>query len=147
VESDGPEVSLGEVCEIVSTRKDMSATAEVVGFRDNRVLLMPLGDIHEIHPGCQVVASTREAAIPVGDGLVGRVIDGWPPHRRQGPPARGARLGQPEPRRAQPHVPPARITEGFSTACAVSTASPPWAPASASEIFAGPASVSPPCWA
>lgn len=76
IESDGPEVSLGEVCDIISTRKNVSVTAEVVGFRDNRTLLMPLGDLHDIHPGCQVVASTRTATIPMGEGLVGRVIDG-----------------------------------------------------------------------
>lgn len=115
VESDGPEVSLGEVCEIVSTRKDMSATAEVVGFRDNRVLLMPLGDIHEIHPGCQVVASTREAAIPVGDGLVGRVIDGLGrPIDGKGPLRAGFVSGSLN--RAAPNpMFRRRITEGFST--------------------------------
>jgi flagellum-specific ATP synthase len=76
IESEGPEVSLGEVCEILSNRKNVAVTAEVVGFRDNRVLLMPLGDMHDIHPGCQVVASDKVNSIPAGPGLVGRVIDG-----------------------------------------------------------------------
>ncbi|MBN2068695.1 MAG: FliI/YscN family ATPase [Opitutales bacterium] len=76
IESEGPEVSLGEVCEILSSRRNVAVTAEVVGFRDNRVLLMPLGDMHEIHPGCQVIASDRVNNIPVGEGLIGRVIDG-----------------------------------------------------------------------
>lgn len=76
IESEGPEVALGEVCDIFSTRTSIAVSAEVVGFRDNRVLLMPLGDMHEIHAGCQVVASTRVHSIPSGPGLIGRVIDG-----------------------------------------------------------------------
>jgi flagellum-specific ATP synthase len=76
IESEGPEVSLGEVCHIYSTRKDLAVTAEVVGFRDNRVLLMPLGGMQDIHPGCQVAAASGIAHIPYGEGLIGRVIDG-----------------------------------------------------------------------
>lgn len=76
IESEGPEVSLGEVCEIFSGNETHVVSAEVVGFRDNRVLLMPLGMISNLHPGCRVVASPRSIEVPVGNGLIGRVIDG-----------------------------------------------------------------------
>ena len=45
VESEGPQVSLGELCEIVSPSSDLSIHAEVVGFRDHRILLMPLEEL------------------------------------------------------------------------------------------------------
>src|SRR5450432_207937 len=76
IESDGPNVALGDVCRIQSERGDLAVHAEVVGFRDHRILLMPLGDMQSIHPGCEVVASAHAATIPVGRGLIGRVIDG-----------------------------------------------------------------------
>ncbi|HCJ12456.1 MAG: EscN/YscN/HrcN family type III secretion system ATPase [Verrucomicrobia bacterium GWF2_51_19] len=77
IESKGPEASLGDIVNVYSKRSDFFVEAEVVGFRDNRVLLMPLGDIRDIHSGCQVVASSRGAPIPCGDGLIGRVVDGF----------------------------------------------------------------------
>ena len=52
------------------------AAAEVVGFRDQRILLMPLGDMNQVHAGCEVVASTLSSACPIGDGLIGRSADG-----------------------------------------------------------------------
>jgi flagellum-specific ATP synthase len=76
VESEGPEVSLGDLCEITSSRGEKGAMAEVVGFRDNRVLLMPMEQVHDVHPGCEVCASAAESTIPTGEGLIGRVIDG-----------------------------------------------------------------------
>ncbi len=76
IESEGPEASLGEVCEIYSERTGQAVAAEVVGFRENRLLLMPLGEMHDLHPGCHVTASSLEARIPCGEGLLGRVIDG-----------------------------------------------------------------------
>lgn len=76
IQSQGPEVSLGDVCEIFSNKNKLVVTAEVVGFRDNRVLLMALGNVSELHPGCRVVASNQGEHVPVGNGLIGRVIDG-----------------------------------------------------------------------
>ena len=76
VESEGPEVSLGDLCAITPKNGEKGSMAEVVGFRDNRVLLMPMEQIHDIHPGCEVSAATVEASIPTGQGLIGRVIDG-----------------------------------------------------------------------
>lgn len=76
IESEGPDVTLGEVCEIFSSREAKSGMAEVVGFRENRVLLMPLEDMYHVHPGCRVEAASRFKGVPVGEGLLGRVIDG-----------------------------------------------------------------------
>jgi flagellum-specific ATP synthase len=86
IESEGPDVPLGQVCEIASDRHAESFTAEVVGFRGNRVLLIPLEEMHGIHPGCQVVASPRGLRIPVGlacsvglwMGWVHRLMEGVP---------------------------------------------------------------------
>lgn len=76
IESEGPDVSLGDVCEIRSERRNVAVFAEVVGFRDSRVLLMPLGELRDIHPGCLTVAAGQRASLPVGAGLAGRVLDG-----------------------------------------------------------------------
>ena len=76
IESEGPLVAVGEVCRIESARHDGSTLAEVVGFRNNHVLLMPLGETHGIHPGSEVISLGRPLQAPVGDGLMGRVIDG-----------------------------------------------------------------------
>ena len=76
VESEGPEVSLGDVVQIYSQRKSFAVSSEVVGFRENRVLLMPLGELREIHAGCRTVASSLNDSVPVGKSLLGRVIDG-----------------------------------------------------------------------
>ncbi len=75
IESVGPNVSLGDICEISSPRLS-GLQAEVVGFRDHRVLLMPLGEMQEIHAGCEVAATGRAAGINVSEALVGRIIDG-----------------------------------------------------------------------
>jgi flagellum-specific ATP synthase len=76
IESEGPLAAVGEICRIESARHDGSTLAEVVGFRNNHVLLMPLGDIHGIHPGSEVFALGTTLRVPVGEKLKGRVIDG-----------------------------------------------------------------------
>jgi flagellum-specific ATP synthase len=75
VEADGPDAFLGEWCELRSDPPAAPITAEVVGFKDGRVLLMPYGDLHGIRIGCEVVATGRTLDVPVGDALLGRVID------------------------------------------------------------------------
>jgi flagellum-specific ATP synthase len=76
IESDGPHVRLGDVCDIRSPRHGMSVFAEVVGFREHRVLLMPLGEMEGIHPGCEVRLGSNNNMVPAGAALLGRVIDG-----------------------------------------------------------------------
>jgi flagellum-specific ATP synthase len=76
IESEGPALSLGEVCEIRSSRHGVALKAEVVGFRNSRLLLMPYGDSYQVHPGCEVVAAPHATRVPVGPALIGRVLDG-----------------------------------------------------------------------
>jgi len=76
IESEGPLAALGEVCKIQSGQPGAESLAEVVGFRNHHLLLMPLGDIHGIQPGAEVVASGQPLRMPVGNALKGRVIDG-----------------------------------------------------------------------
>ena len=74
-ESIGPFVSVGEKCNIFSKSGKMIGSAEVVGFKDNRVILMPLGEITGVSYGCSVVASGEPFTVPVGENLLGRVIN------------------------------------------------------------------------
>ena len=76
IESEGPLAAMGEVCRIQSARHDGHTLAEVVGFRNHHLLLMPLGEIHGIHPGSEVIATGNPLRVGVGSALKGRVIDG-----------------------------------------------------------------------
>ena len=76
IEAEGLLASLGSVCNIYPTEKSKPIKAEVLGFKDNKVLLMPLDDIRGISSGSKVVASEENALVPVGHDLLGRVIDG-----------------------------------------------------------------------
>lgn len=77
IECSGPNVSMGELCYIHSHFEDVEPLpAEVVGFREGYVLLMPLGETKGIGPGCQVVSAQKLLQVKVGPELLGRVIDG-----------------------------------------------------------------------
>jgi flagellum-specific ATP synthase len=76
IESEGPLAAVGEMCRIESSRQPGVTLAEVVGFRNNHVLLMPLGETHGIHPGSEVMALGTSLRVPAGDPLMGRVLDG-----------------------------------------------------------------------
>jgi len=76
IESDGPEANIGELCRIISARDRKGIEAEVVGFKDNKVLLMPLGDMGGIGPGSTVVSTGSFLRVKVGNSLTGRVLDG-----------------------------------------------------------------------
>jgi len=76
IESQGPPAALGELCRIDSLRNDGTTLAEVVGFRNHNLLLMPLGEVRGIHPGSEVIATGAPLRVPVGEALMGRVIDG-----------------------------------------------------------------------
>ncbi|MDO8585663.1 MAG: flagellar protein export ATPase FliI [Armatimonadota bacterium] len=76
VESRGPAARLGELCEIHCKRNAPPVLAEVVGFRENGVLLMPLGEMEELAPGSAVVATGSSLKVGVGPDLLGRVLDG-----------------------------------------------------------------------
>jgi len=75
-EAEGPACRLGGVCDIYLKGNARKVRAEVVGFRESRVLLMPFGDIRGIAPGGRVVAREQRAVVGVGEGYLGRVVDG-----------------------------------------------------------------------
>ncbi len=81
IEATGLQAEIGEVCLISATHERSSkdhepVPAEVVGFREGRTLLMPLGELHGIGPGTKVLPSGAPFRVPVGPGLLGRVIGG-----------------------------------------------------------------------
>ena len=76
VESTGPSASIGEVCRILNKNGELIVRAEVVGFRAERTLLMPLGTIEGVRPGNTVVATKKPLMVGVGDELLGRVLNG-----------------------------------------------------------------------
>lgn len=76
VESTGPACRLGAVCDILTRPGGGRLAAEALGFRENRVLLMPLEEIRGIAPGCRVVVRQQRATVRVGRALLGRVVDG-----------------------------------------------------------------------
>ncbi len=76
IESEGPETSIGQVCSITSDRSSDKIEAQVIGFRENVVLLMALNSIHLIHPGCKVISRRNSNEVPYGSSLLGRIIDG-----------------------------------------------------------------------
>jgi flagellum-specific ATP synthase len=83
---------VGELCEIQTARTRPAVPAEVVGFREGRTLLMPLGEVTGIAPGNPVRASGGPFRVPVGDNLLGRVLDGLGRPIDGGPALHTARL-------------------------------------------------------
>lgn len=77
IESVGPDARLGELCELIPFDGGEPVQAEVVGFRHGRVLLMPYGNVHGISPGSRVRATGRALQVPVGNALLGRVVDAF----------------------------------------------------------------------
>lgn len=76
VESNGPDAFLGELCEIQSHR-NTCVNAEVVALKNGRVYLMPYRDLMGIYLGSDVTATGKPVNVPVGDGLLGRVINAF----------------------------------------------------------------------
>lgn len=75
VESNGPAVNMGNICRIYPFTGDNYVEAEVVGFKDQRVLLMPFGDMTGIGFGSRVVSTGRSMRVAVSGRLIGRVLD------------------------------------------------------------------------
>ena len=76
VESVGPPCKLNDMCQIVSKDGQTKVDAEVVGFRDNKVLLMPYDSVDGIGVGATVRNTGSVLTIKVGENLLGRVLDG-----------------------------------------------------------------------
>ncbi len=75
MESQGPSCRVGELCRVRSLDRENEILAEVVGFRGERTLLMPLGERSGIELGSEVIALGKEMKIKVGEDLLGRVLD------------------------------------------------------------------------
>ena len=76
ISSRGPESAVGRICEIEMPPPEEPITAEVVGFRQGEVLLMPQGQVRGVRPHARVVLQSQEAMVQVGETLLGRVLDG-----------------------------------------------------------------------
>lgn len=76
IASRGPVVSIGDFCE-VRTSSGRSIRSQVIGFRNDRVLSLPLEETDGLQPGDRVIARTDDALLRVGPGLLGRVLDGF----------------------------------------------------------------------
>ncbi len=75
VEAQVQGVSVGELCTI-EIDENKNVFAEVVGFRESKVLLMPLGSVGGIKPGSKIYATGVPIQVKVGMGLLGRILDG-----------------------------------------------------------------------
>jgi flagellum-specific ATP synthase len=77
VESSGPDAFVGELCEIRPRLDGQPVSAEVLGLKDGRVLLMPYEELKGVSLGSSVIASGAAARTIVGDALLGRVVDAF----------------------------------------------------------------------
>jgi flagellum-specific ATP synthase len=75
IQVEGVKGFVGEVCRI-EIDDCQHVLAEVVGFKNEKVLLMPLGELSGIGPGCRVVPTGKSLRIKVGENLLGKVLDG-----------------------------------------------------------------------
>jgi flagellar protein export ATPase FliI len=71
-----PQAFMGELCLIYNQRSRVPVKAEVVGFESGEVLLMPIGDLTNIGPQSEVIGTGDCLCVPVGDALLGRVLNG-----------------------------------------------------------------------
>lgn len=77
IESTGPVADIGTICRIRSAKRDAFVHAEVAGFKGDRILLMPFEELEGVSRGSLVESTGDTLRIPVGPGLVGRVVDGF----------------------------------------------------------------------
>ncbi len=76
IESTGPEAKINDTCEIILKNSDKHVLCEVVGFKDDHLLLMPYEDVGGVSIGDCVMASGESFGVPVGPDMLGRVLDG-----------------------------------------------------------------------
>jgi flagellum-specific ATP synthase len=77
IEAQGPDAHIGELCDILRDGDRSPVPAQVVGFRKEHVLLMPYGDVDGISPRSLIRATGHALEVPVGKGLLGRVVDAF----------------------------------------------------------------------
>lgn len=76
IESEGPKAPIGEVCILKNSKGDLITKSEIVGFKDNKILSMVLGEPTEISPGMDIIATGEKLSVPVGDALLSRIVNG-----------------------------------------------------------------------
>ncbi|MEE9257589.1 MAG: FliI/YscN family ATPase [bacterium] len=76
IEGSGPGLPVGGICAIEPIHGSAEVSVEVVGFRDGRVLFMPLGEARGISPGSSIRAISEQAEVGVSASMLGRVLDG-----------------------------------------------------------------------
>jgi len=77
IESEGPKASIGEVCSLRDNSGKEICKSEIVGFKENnRILSMVLGELSNISPNMEIVATGKALSVEVGDKLLGRILDG-----------------------------------------------------------------------
>lgn len=74
IESIGPDVYIGEICYVYGRQK-RAVACQVVGFKEEKVLLMSLGDLESIGAGAEVFPTTKAHGVPVSENLCGRILD------------------------------------------------------------------------
>lgn len=89
VEATSPPAHVGDLCWALPPSRDRRIPLEVVGFRGNRLLMMPLGDLNGIGPGALLLPARRRLGVRVGDDMLGRVVDGLGRAIDGGPPIEG----------------------------------------------------------
>lgn len=77
IEAVGPDVTMGEMCEVTLDGGAQSLMAEVVGMKPGRVILMPYGDVRGVGAGNEIRATGQMPSMVVGNALLGRVIDAF----------------------------------------------------------------------
>jgi len=75
VEGIGPDLPVGGACDIYPAVPEEPIQAEVVGFVGNRILMMPLGELRGISPGCHITARKESATVKVDDAILGRIVN------------------------------------------------------------------------
>jgi flagellum-specific ATP synthase len=89
IESQGPAAAIGDFCEIRAAN-GRSIRTQVIGFRNGRVLAMPLDEPDGLQLGSPVIARSQDARLAVGPGLLGRILDGFGQPMDGGPPIESA---------------------------------------------------------
>ncbi len=87
IEGHCPHASIGSLCRLTPIDDGEDIFAEIVGFKDSKALLMPLGDLRGLGPGSLIRVVRNSATVKVGSNLLGRVIDAMEnPHDNLPPP-------------------------------------------------------------
>ena len=74
-EANGPGLGIGSLCAIKKSEGG-HIPAEVIGFKDDRLMIMPFGEIRGIKPGSQIIDISKRPSIALGNSFLGRVVDG-----------------------------------------------------------------------